>query len=255
MNPLNSTPTMQQCAKPAAKRPLGLPPRVAIYVIGALLILSADSETLSILPLLRELSVEYGLDAAQIAWVVALPGLTAAGFVPVMSRLGDMFGVRRMLMVSLTIAGVGNLICTLADGPTGMMAGRALIGGGVACIPLFYAYLRLQSDTEGEVNSAAGFMTAMIGGGLVVSFILGGAIMELGGSVRTVLWIITGLSVVVLILLWVALPENHTRVKHPSTTSEPFCSSQRSRDLFSGSAKETTGVGFRLVLSPLSAEG
>ncbi|MGG7102444.1 MFS transporter [Rhodococcus sp. 24CO] len=208
---LNSTerPTTQ-----AAKSGLfGMSPKATMYLVGALVILSADSETFAILPLLRELSLEYGLSPTQVAWMAALPGLTAAGLVPVMCRLGDMFGVRRLLIISIAAAAAGNVICLLSPGPTGFLVGRAIIGGGVACIPLLYSYLRLQAETQEEINESAGFMTAIIGGGLVVSFLMGGVIMEVGGSVRTAMLAITILSLVVVVLLRFALPDNPTRVK------------------------------------------
>ncbi|ELB89429.1 putative MFS transporter, partial [Rhodococcus wratislaviensis IFP 2016] len=49
--------------------------------------------------------------------------------------------------------------------------------------------------------------------GLVVSFLMGGVVMELGGTVRTALMVVTILSLVVVVLLRFALPDNPTRVK------------------------------------------
>ncbi|WP_176459628.1 MFS transporter [Rhodococcus sp. OK302] len=180
--------------------------------MATLLVFSLDAEAFALIPILADLKSHYSLSASQLTWTLALPALVGAGLIPVMARMGDMFGIRRMLLIAAGAAAVGTVLCAVAQGPTLLIIGRAIIGVGGACLPLFYAYMRSQSRSSESVDFAAGFMTAIIGGGLIISFLLGGTIIKLGGSAQTVLTVIAALAVLGFALLWL-LPKGNTKVK------------------------------------------
>ena len=58
--------------------------------------------------------------------------------VPVLGRLGDLYGKRRMLLVATLALVVGSTICALADSIGVMIAGRARPGPGPDAILLFW---------------------------------------------------------------------------------------------------------------------
>lgn len=65
--------------------------------IGALLVFSPDTEQLTVVPLLGRPDSAVGMTATQSAGALSATGIIAAATVPVMSRLGDIFGMRPML--------------------------------------------------------------------------------------------------------------------------------------------------------------
>ena len=181
-----------------------------IACVGALLAISADTQLLTIIPLLGRLEKSLGMSASQGALSLSITGIAFAATVPISSRLGDMFGFRRLLLVSVVLVVVGNIICASADDPIAFIAGRAVMGFSAA-LPLFYALLRLRADTIRGIDRYAGLMTGAIGAGIVVSFLLGGLVLQAGGTARDVLWVMTALSVLVLVLVWLFIPDSHTR--------------------------------------------
>ncbi|RJQ83672.1 MFS transporter [Amycolatopsis panacis] len=189
-----------------------IPASLMIGSIGSLLVISADTETLSVVPLLGSLNETFHMSAAQGAWSLSATGIAGAAAVPLLARLGDIFGIRRLLLISLLLVVVGNVMCAVATGPTIFITGRTVLGMSAA-YPLFYAVLRLRAATTGGVDRASGLMTAAMGAGISISFLLGGFVLQQGGTVRLVLWIMTALSALVFVLSWAFVPDSVTRTQ------------------------------------------
>ena len=68
-----------------------------------------------IIPLIPQLPSLLDADAADTAWAVTATLLAGAVAVPVTGRLGDMFGKRRMLFVSLALMIVGSVVGALSE--------------------------------------------------------------------------------------------------------------------------------------------
>ena len=82
------------------------------HPMRSLLILSVAALAFSLaqtmlIPALGELTHQLGTDASGIAWVLTGYLLAAAVATPIAGRLGDMFGKRRLLVLSLLAFGVG----------------------------------------------------------------------------------------------------------------------------------------------------
>ncbi|GHJ61271.1 MFS transporter [Nocardioides sp. OK12] len=207
---MNSTHTPLAKAEGHPPRP-SAPNKAVILAVATLLIFTLDAEAFALIPILADLVVHYGLSPVQLTWTLAVMGLVGAGTIPILARVGDLFGIRRVMIISSGIAATGAVLAALADGATLLIIGRAMTAVGAACLPLLYAYMRSFSDSNDSVDFAAGFMTAVIGAGLVVSFLLGGFVIKVGGTAQTVLAIIAALAVLGFVLLWL-LPEVSTRV-------------------------------------------
>jgi len=125
--------------------------------------------------------------AAGAAWALTAMTLSAAVATPVVGRLGDLYGPRRVLLVVVVIATVGMVIAAAAGSLGVMLAGRVLggIGGGV--FPLAYTIIREVFPPE-RTASAVGLMSSMLGLGGAVSWCLAGPIIDHLGW-RWLLWV------------------------------------------------------------------
>src|ERR687896_1969286 len=78
-----------------------------ILASGALAFALAQT---TLIPTLGGLTRELGTDAGGVAWVLTGYLLAAAVATPGMGRLGDMFGKRRLLVLSLVGFGLGSVL-------------------------------------------------------------------------------------------------------------------------------------------------
>ncbi|MFJ6511581.1 MFS transporter [Streptomyces sp. NPDC091406] len=122
-----------------------------------------------LVPVIKDLPVLLGTDPANATWVMTATLLAGAVSTPIMGRLGDLYGKRRMLLVSLAVMVIGSLICASTDDLVVMITGRALQGFAMGAIPLGIGIMRDELPRE-KLGSAMALMSSSIGvgGGLAL---------------------------------------------------------------------------------------
>ena len=73
----------------------------------------------TVIPLVPMLPGLLHASAADTAWAVTATLLAGAVATPVVGRLGDMYGKRRMLLISLAMLIVGSVVCGLSGSADG----------------------------------------------------------------------------------------------------------------------------------------
>src|SRR5689334_14148154 len=143
----------------------GAPPRpnVVVAVLALAGIVVSLMQTL-VIPIVPELPKLLDAPASDTAWAVTATLLAAAVATPVVGRLGDMVGKRRMLLTSIVLLVSGSVVCALADSLVPMIAGRALQGLSAAVVPLGISILRDTVSAEKLAGSTA-VMSASLGVG------------------------------------------------------------------------------------------
>lgn len=142
---------------------VALRPNVAVAVLAFAGIVVSLMQTL-IIPLVPQLPELLDASASNTAWAVTVTLLASAVATPVVGRLGDMYGKRRMLLVSLAALTAGSVLCALADSLTPMIVGRALQGLSAGVIPLGISIMRDELPVE-KLASATAVMSASLGVG------------------------------------------------------------------------------------------
>ena len=79
---------------------------------------------------------EFG-DAARVGWLLTAYLLVGSVSAALCSRLGDLFGRRRLLLAMLACSLAGSLVSLLSNELTGLIIGRALQGMSAAMLPLW----------------------------------------------------------------------------------------------------------------------
>ena len=64
----------------------------------------------TLIPALGVLAEELHTDASGVAWTLTAYLLAAAVCTPIFGRLGDMFGKRRLLVISLSVFAAGSVV-------------------------------------------------------------------------------------------------------------------------------------------------
>lgn len=177
--------------------------RVVVGLLAACGMLTSLQFTLivPILPLIPELLDTTAADASWLITVTLLAGVVGT---PVVTRLADMHGRRRMLLVSMTLLVVGSVIAAVIPGFTAVLIGRALQGFGTAVVPIGIGLLSALVSRRRAILGIA-LMSGTLGMGSALGLALAGPLLAWGG-LSTVFWCsaIVGALFCVLIRVWVA---------------------------------------------------
>ncbi|WP_449371987.1 MFS transporter [Arthrobacter psychrolactophilus] len=112
-------------------------------------------------PLLARIGSDFGVDAAALNWVNVIYLLMTVAFVPVIGKLGDLYGHKRLLLVTVCLVAVGSLVVALAPNFGVLLLGRALQAPLGAFLPLEFAIVRSRNpDAAGRsIGKLVGALT------------------------------------------------------------------------------------------------
>jgi MFS family permease len=120
-----------------------------------------------VFPIVPRLPQYLNAPPSDTAWTVTVILLCGAVATPVMGRLGDMYGKRRMLLVNMGLLVAGSVVCALSDSLTPMIIGRALQGLANGIIPLGVSILREETPAA-RLPMATAVMLGSLGVGAAV---------------------------------------------------------------------------------------
>jgi MFS family permease len=135
--------------------------RIAAVGLGALVASLAGTLVIPVLPIMSQ---DLGVTPADAQWLLTTTLLVSAVSVLVLGRLGDMFGRRRILLLSLVGLMVGSVINALTSDFTVMLVGRGICGLAAACVPLGMSLLAASLPPERRGMGVA-VVSAMLGVG------------------------------------------------------------------------------------------
>ncbi|MFC7586134.1 MFS transporter [Nonomuraea antimicrobica] len=166
-------------------------------------IVAALMQTL-VVPLVGELPRLLDADAADTSWVITVTLLVGAVATPVVGKLGDLYGKRRMMLACAVPLVAGSVVCALAGSLLPMIVGRGLQGLGVGMIPLGVSALR-DLLPPGRVGPAIALMSSSLGIGGALGLPLSAAVAE-HADWRVLFWGSAALSLLVGLLIWLLVP-------------------------------------------------
>lgn len=163
-----------------------------------------------LVPAFPDLVTELHSDVATVTWLLTGYLVAAAVFTPLVGRLGDMFGKRRMLVLSLVAFMVGNVLSALGTDVRVVIAGRVVQGIAGGVFPLIFGIIRDEFPRE-RVGGSVGLVSAMIGIGGGAGLLLGGALVDSLGY-ASIFWLGAALALVSVVTIAVLVPESPVRV-------------------------------------------
>ncbi|MBM4796729.1 MFS transporter [Streptomyces sioyaensis] len=164
-----------------------------------------------LVPVIKDLPVLLNTTPGNATWVLTATLLAGAVATPIMGRLGDLNGKRRMLLTSLAIMVVGSLVCGFTDDLVTMIVGRALQGFAMGAIPLGIGLMRDGLPRE-RLGAAMGLMSSSIGvgGGLALPV---AALVAQHADWHTLFFGAAGLGVLSMLLTLLVVPETAVRAE------------------------------------------
>lgn len=162
-----------------------------------------------VIPLVPELPKLLHASAAETAWAITATLLAAAVATPIMGRLGDMYGKRRMLLISVGMLVTGSIVAALSDSLTPMIVGRAMQGLAAGVIPLGISIMRDELPSE-KLGTATAQMSASLGVGGALG-LPAAALLADNFNWHTLFWVSASLGAIVFVLVVRLVPESAVR--------------------------------------------
>ncbi|MFC9454959.1 MFS transporter [Streptomyces sp. NPDC056637] len=196
----------QTTQRPTAQRGI----RGVVPVLAFAGITVAVMQTL-LVPVIKDLPVLLGTAPSNATWVMTSTLLAGAVSTPIMGRLGDLYGKRRMLLTSLAVMVVGSLVAGFTSDLLVMIVGRALQGFAMGAIPLGIGLMRDELPRE-KLGSAMALMSSSIGvgGGLALPL---AALVAQHADWHALFFGAAGLGVVAILLTLLFVPESSVKAE------------------------------------------
>lgn len=162
-----------------------------------------------LVPVIKDLPLLLHTAPSNATWVLTSTLLSGAVATPIMGRLGDLYGKRRMLIASLAVMVIGALVSALTSQLLVMIVGRTLQGFAMGAIPLGIGLMRDMLPRE-RLGSAMALMSSSIGvgGGLALP---AAALVAQHMNWHALFYGAAGLGVLAIALTLLTVPESPMR--------------------------------------------
>ncbi|WP_051208961.1 MFS transporter [Propionicicella superfundia] len=157
-------------------------------------------------PALPDIAAQLHTSSADVSWVVTAYLLAAAVLTPVLGRLGDIAGKRRVLIIVVAVLAVGTLLAAAATTLPVLIFARAVQGTAGAILPLSVGIVRDELPPE-RVNVSVGLLSAITGIGGGLGIVIAGPIVD-HLSWQWLFWLPLLLVVVALAGVVLGVPES-----------------------------------------------
>ena len=156
---------------------------------------------------LTDIALEFGTSTSVLTWVISAPMLLSALSLPILGKLGDLYGHRRVYLTGFTIATVVAALTALAWDPLSLIGLRSLaqIVGG-ATQPTSMALVMLVFAPRDRVK-AIGYWSLVAAGAPAIGLAVGGPLVDLVGW-RLIFVIQASLAALALAAAALILPES-----------------------------------------------
>ncbi|MCF2531090.1 MFS transporter [Yinghuangia soli] len=185
-----------------------------IIAVAAIIILFAEAMVLQyamVLPAVQKIGGTWPEVGSNLSWMVIIVGVVAGATLPIVSKLADLHGKRRVLLLCSSTFLAGSLLCAVTDSWTLFLVGRALQSTAGAMIAIGVGLVRDLLPRR-HIPVAIGALAAGFGLSGVVSPFVGGALTD-HYSWRALFWFLVVYSVVITILMVLFVPESNVRVR------------------------------------------
>lgn len=185
-------------------------PTTTILVLSLCGIVVSLQQTL-LLPLIPELPRLLDTSADSASWLVTATLLSGAVATPTISRLADMYGKRRMMVISLAISLAGSVLGAVSELLPLLVTARALQGVGLALVPVAIAIMRDELPRE-KVPLGVAVMSATLAVGAGIGLPVAGLIAD-HLDWHAIFWVTAIVAAALLVVALTTLPESPVRTR------------------------------------------
>ncbi|MCK6081449.1 MFS transporter [Microbacterium sp. EYE_5] len=164
-------------------------------------------------PLFSDIVIELGIRDADVNWFEAGQLLLCAIVVPILAKLGDMFGHKRILLVAAVLTALASWGLAFADSFWTFLLFWSLQGFYVVWLPLEIALIfergRQQNRGVSLTRRAAGLLVVGLEAGAIIGALAAGRVYAATGGDLTLTLMVPAVCVtLVAVIIWIFVPES-----------------------------------------------
>ena len=162
-----------------------------------------------VVPALPTIQRDLHTSTTWVTWVFTGFLLTSAVATPLLGKLGDTYGKKRLLVISMLIFAVGTVAAALSTSIWMLIVARGLQGAAGAIFPLAFGIVRDELPPQ-KVGMGLGLLSATFGVGGGAGLVLSGVVLD-HLPWTWLFWIGAAPVAVALVLVWRLVPESPVR--------------------------------------------
>lgn len=149
-----------------------------VLIMTAMCMTVVGYNTTAVVTILPKLKSGFDLTPTALQWVMAIYTVISATLVPILGRLGDVAGKMKVFFLGMALFALGSLAVIVAPDAVVLLAGRGAQGAGAAALFGTSLAVLTAATPEAQRASVMGVWGAMIGLGISLGPIVGGAFAE-----------------------------------------------------------------------------
>lgn len=133
-----------------------------------------------LIPSLTEIEKDFGVGENQVSWVLSAYLLSGTVLLPVVGKLGDIYGKKRVLSIVVLFYAIAVTMTSLSPNFTALIIFRSIQGIGLTMFALAFSLIREEFPRE-LIPRAQGLVSAAFGIGAAISLPIGAYISQYYG--------------------------------------------------------------------------
>ncbi len=179
-----------------------------ILEMAALTLLTIFVETM-LVPGLPIISEDLRAGPSDLAWILTAYTLAGAITIPIVGKLGEMWGSKRILLALMVVYIISIIGAALAWDLVSLLAFRALQGVGMGAMPLLMGMTKDALPAR-KVPLGLGIISSMIGVGAASGLVVGGLLMSLFGW-NGAFWVVLPIAIITTAIVNNSVPDLQVR--------------------------------------------
>jgi EmrB/QacA subfamily drug resistance transporter len=162
-----------------------------------------------VIPVLTTVQHELHTTQDAATWVLTAYLLSASIMTPILGRLGDMAGKKRVFVATLVALAVGSLLAAVAPSIGVMIVARVIQGVGGGMVPVAFGIIR-DEFPAGKVTGAVGVLASLTAVGAGLGIVLAGPIVN-ALDYHWLFWLPMILTIIAAVCAVLFVPESPVR--------------------------------------------
>jgi EmrB/QacA subfamily drug resistance transporter len=162
-----------------------------------------------VIPVLTTVQHQLHTTQSTVTWVLTAYLLSASVMTPILGRIADMTGKKRVFVITLAAVAAGSLLAAVAPSIGVMILARVIQGFGGGMLPTTFGIIRDEFPRD-RVAGAVGVIAALTAVGAGLGIVIAGPIVD-ALSYRWLFWLPLILTVAAAVCAIVFVPESELR--------------------------------------------